>query len=169
VDGTALVHSQRIILGRGKVTGAEKEAMDHLFSLVRNGARAKYIVSVNGALVVGLAEITNADTGASQKIGHPTLIGGTKKPHGRMGGELLFGVVDEGGGPEFYITNDSGRYSKHDDLTSAHLQKIADRFTEQGYPVRVKWIDLKSKKKKMKDMPDVAANNDRGKPLPSEV
>ena len=157
-DGrTAIVHPQRVVLSRGPVTPGQRRQIDTLHRAVQNGTRAKRVIAPNGHLAMGPEKVFD-DDGREVKLGHVTLVGGTDRPHGRIGGEILRLPASLGNTPACYITNDSGRFSKFADLNPTHLEAVAKRFAQMGFPVETRWIDLASKPKKGAPKTDVQDN-----------
>lgn len=106
-----------------------------------------WLVDIHGALWFALEEnmhVMNSDNrfpalrdlqirmGGRLKLGHPSLIVGAMKS-ARFGGELQYDPSD---GPDWVVTNRSGRYGLNKGKTDTHLYNVAQAFRELGINVR---------------------------------
>jgi len=90
-----------------------------------------WVVTQDGALVVGEEVKVGEENGRAQKLGHPTLTDGQPA---RIGGELRY---EDG---KWIINNKSGRYSGHPDRGPEQLDNVAGRFEQAGAHVQPKYL-----------------------------
>ncbi len=100
-----------------------------------------WIMNEDGKILFALEEVVDIKTGQLlyplarkfnmdllrdkiEKLGHPSLIPHGQEKKARIAGEMYF---DEGQ-RDWIISNRSGRYGLHADVTSEHLNNIAARF-----------------------------------------
>lgn len=193
-DGTVVVHPRRTEFSWGTPSDDDKLKMQQARASVEGGRPHKWMIDSQGALVVGPTKVTGeewppAKSGLprANSLGHVTLIGGSKAPSGRIGGEWYREKPEDAAGNEkpedaagnegeLVIDNNSGRYSEFTHLEPRHLENVAARFKQLGCPVVPRWIDMQARGEQRKAMkaalaaaaaaeapalPGVAATNDR--------
>ena len=155
-DGTAFVHPRRSKFRWGPPTGADKLMMQQALASVQSGRHHKWMIDSEGALVVGPTKVTEEEWPPAKStlpransLGHVTLIGGSKAPQGRIGGEWYQEEPEDGAGKKggLVIDNNSGRYSEYTHLEPRHLENVADRFKQLECPVTTRWIDMQARRK----------------------
>ena len=146
VTGLVIVHPERLIVPYFDEVSQDKlDGLQKIFDDIKQELKKKksipykFVISEDMDLIIGKSKLWI--DGQENKLGHVTLIGG-KEPKARMAG-VLFGEVNSEGEIVFYIDNDSGRYSEYPDRNEDQLKRVAQRFAELGFPVKVKWIEKK--------------------------
>lgn len=151
-DGTAVVHPRRSVFALGPPSKEDMQKMQEARQSVLEGRRFKWIVDIEGALVIGPATVTPeewAPAGSGKRraeyLGHPTLIGGSSEPLGCIAGEWYLETLPDREA-RLVIDNNSGRYSEFTHLKPHHLEHVADRFRQLGCPVEHQWIDMQARR-----------------------
>lgn len=119
---------------------------DDLIALATRGFPILWIIGESDRVFLAFEEVIHSLDGAKLccmprgvvpgpgkvKLGHPSLLQGGIAA--RIGGELFFDYGLETG-PEWVLTNDSGRYGKRPHQTVAHLAAAARKFKQIGLSV----------------------------------
>lgn len=139
--GKPLMHPRRLIVpdAEGNVpdlTGANvRDRID--INALKSGER-QYIwtVSALGRLFIGEAELAGKDpeTDKDRYRGHPMLVGGGPA---RISGELRYNPNTG----KFVVSNQSGRYSRYEDRTEAHLNEVVGMFARMGLDVETEFVE----------------------------
>lgn len=134
-DHHPIVHPHRFIVpAEGGRTVDLTQVLD-LAGLKADALKYNFVVSPVGALIIG-AELPvpwmSRAGGPLPHLGHPTLTGGGPS---RIAGELRYDRDND----EFYINDNSGRYSRHfPDRGPEQLANAAERFRAAGLLVAVR-------------------------------
>jgi len=167
VDGTVVVHPRRTEFAWGMPSDADKLKMQQASAAVQGGRRHKWMIDSAGALVVGPAKVTEEEWPPAKSrqqransLGHVTLIGGSKAPQGRIGGEWYRENREGAAGTEgsLVIDNNSGRYSEFTHLQPHHLENVADRFRQLDCPVTPRWIEMRARREQRRAHKAARAN-----------
>lgn len=154
-----VVHPRRSEFAWGTPSDEDKLKMQQALASVQGGRPHKWMIDREGALVVGAAKVTEEEwppakpnLARANSLGHVTLIGGSKAPPGRIGGEWYQEKPEGGAGNEgrLIIDNNSGRYSEFTHLEPRHLENVADRFKQLDCPVECNWIDMLARREARK-------------------
>jgi hypothetical protein len=150
-DGRSVrVHPELLRFSQTDLRAGEKKLTEqqavHIHESLKDGQLWKYQVADKGDMALAPAKVKERlPTGEEieVRLGHVTLVGGTPEPKGRLGGEMRFGPLKEGGEPVFFINNDSGRFSEYQDRNPSHLQAVAEDLKAIGLPEpQTQWIDM---------------------------
>jgi len=141
------LHPQRVSIPLGNPRGVRlAEVLD--LQAIRDGTPVLWSVGMGATLHLG--PHARVDTPASEpagkerRMGHPSLIAGTRDEatgdwwgkQTRISGELLWDASRQ----TFFITNQSGRYSRHPDRGAPQMAQAARHFEEGGLAVEVRLI-----------------------------
>ncbi|GKT01732.1 hypothetical protein AVKW3434_20105 [Acidovorax sp. SUPP3434] len=141
------LHPQRVSIPPGNPRGVRlPEVLD--LQAIREGTPVLWSIGMGATLHLGphaRVETPAGETaGKERRMGHPSLVAGTRDEatgdwwgkQTRISGELLWDAQRE----TFFITNQSGRYSRHPDRGAPQMAQVARHFEEGGMVVEVRLI-----------------------------
>ncbi|WCM89850.1 hypothetical protein [Acidovorax sp. NCPPB 3576] len=141
------LNPQRVSIPLGNSRGVQlQEVLD--LEAIKGGTPVLWSVGMGATLHLG--PHTQVETPASEpagkerRLGHPSLVAGTRDEttgdwwgkQTRISGELLWDATSQ----KFFITNQSGRYSRHPDRGAEQMARVARHFKDAGMEVEVRLI-----------------------------
>jgi len=145
------LHPDRVVVPAGNPQNRDLKSMVDLEE-IKAGTPMLWSVGMGASLILGphtLLPDPDPETGKEQRLGHPALVAGDKDPgsgewvwgkQARVSGELHWDESRK----HFYITNKSGRYSRHPDRGMDQMTKVAEQFENSGLPVEIRLVERKS-------------------------
>lgn len=141
------LHPQRVSVPLGNPRGVRLAQVLDL-QAIRDGTPVLWSVGMGATLHLGPHARVDAPSsepaGKERRIGHPALVAGTRDEatghwwgkQTRISGELLW----DAGRETFFITNQSGRYSRHPDRGASQMEQVARHFQACGMAVEVRLV-----------------------------
>jgi len=145
------LHPDRVVVPVGNPQNCDLKSMIDL-EAIKAGTPMLWSVGMGAPLILGpftLLPDPDPETGKEQRLGHPALVAGDKDPgsgewvwgkQARISGELRWDESRK----QFYIINQSGRYSRHLDRGMDQMVKVAQQFEKSGLAVEIRLVEKKS-------------------------